>query len=37
VLVAPPKSDFVKKEQVVRPAPVGEFIKPIEQERVGGR
>jgi hypothetical protein len=36
VLVAPPKSDFVKKEQVVRPAPATEFIKPAEQERGGG-
>lgn len=36
--LAAPKSDFIKNEQQVRPAPVGEFIKPREQEQgnVGG-
>jgi hypothetical protein len=36
--LAAPKSDFIKSEQQVRSAPVGEFIKPREQEQgaVGG-
>jgi hypothetical protein len=33
VPLSAPKSDFVKNEQQVRPAPVGEFIKPAEYER----
>jgi len=31
--LAAPKSDFIRSEQQVRPAPVGEFIKPVEYER----
>lgn len=31
--LAAPRSDFIKQEQQVRPAPVGEFIKPADYER----
>jgi hypothetical protein len=36
VPLAAAKSDFIKAEQQVRPAPVGEFIKPVEYERNSG-
>jgi len=31
--LAAPRSDFIKMEQQVRPAPAGEFIKPVDYER----
>jgi hypothetical protein len=35
VALSAPKSDFIKNEQQVRPAPVSEFIKPSEYDRNG--